>query len=168
MKARHGTRMVQVVTADWLLHLILDEPPQLLENAWRSQRVEYYRRLEPTEAPRDVEPYKPPKERLHKVLRLEDDASDRMWNILLRDDELNKMEEATEKATFDQARQSVKMDSAEEITDKVLKLHLDDSWVDEKGRLQHSKLFVDHTGPAKRGWTKTDVDMTHQLPLMQV
>ena len=36
------------------LQLILDEPPELIMNQWIKSRVEYYKRLEPTDAVRDV------------------------------------------------------------------------------------------------------------------
>ena len=36
------------------LQLILDEPPQQLYNDWVKSRLEYYKRVEPTAAPRDV------------------------------------------------------------------------------------------------------------------
>ena len=52
------------------------------------------------------------------------------------------MEEDAEKLAFDQATNSVKMDSAEEITE----------------------VWVDTTGTAKRGWTKKDEEKTHQMP----
>ena len=46
---------------------------------WRQERVRYYERMEPTEAPRDKTPYHPPQEKVAKTLRLEDEASDAMW-----------------------------------------------------------------------------------------
>ena len=36
------------------LQLILDEPPQALYKAWTKSCLEYYKRVEPTAAPRDV------------------------------------------------------------------------------------------------------------------
>ena len=130
MKGRHGTRMVQVVTKDWMLQIILDEPPQILENKWRNDRVEYYKRLEPTEAPRDAEPYLPPKGKKAKALRLENEASDRMWELLLVDDKLNDLKHVKEQAALlagsaeakaDRMDTQEEMDDADSITDPMLK-----------------------------------------------
>ena len=42
MKGKFGTRMVQVITRTWLLQLVLDDPPQDLENKWQKDRIAYY------------------------------------------------------------------------------------------------------------------------------
>ena len=108
----------------------------------------------------DEEPYTAPKEKMHKVLRLEGEASDRMWRILLNDDEFNKTEQEVEKTEFEATKEYVMMDSANDIADDMLKLHLSDSWMDENGRLQHGKVWVDTKGPAKHGWKKMEPKTT--------
>ena len=154
MKGRHGTRMVHIITKEWMLQLILDEPPDALERAWRDERVQYYRRVEPTEAPRDTEPYLPPASKQAKALRLENEASDRMWQLLLRDDEINELKVATEHAArlkeTKEAGEDTSIPSADEITDSLLKIHLEDKWT-EGSRLCHSKVWLEHDGPGKKG-----------------
>ena len=158
MKGRHGTRMVQVIAKDWMLQLILDEPPEALELSWRNDRVKYYQRLEPTEAPRDTQPYIPPKSKNAKALRLEDEASDRMWTLLLSDDHINELKHADEQAELICQADSAKLDrmsTAADITEPLLKLRLDDDKWMEGSRLQHGTVWVDTKGPGYKGHTKS-------------
>ena len=57
-QARGASRFVQLIGehrgAKVNLQLILDEPPQQLYNSWVKSRLECYKRVEPTAAPRDV------------------------------------------------------------------------------------------------------------------
>ena len=73
------------------LQMVLDEPPQALHNQWIKDRVEFYKRVEPVAAPRD--------ERLELVggkanrLRFSSTnglgpTSDAIWNIILRNEEI--------------------------------------------------------------------------------
>ena len=156
MKGRHGTRMVQVVTETWKLQMILDEPPQDLENAWRAERVQYYQRVEPTEAPRDVEPCMPRSGRNEKALRLEGEASDRMWQLLLDDDEINSLKEATEHGKLLAVQRGPKDEEiplAEDIEDSLLKLHMADEYM-EGNRICRSRIWVDTKGPGLTGHNK--------------
>ena len=84
MEGRHGTRMVQVITQTWMLQLVLDDPPQKLWNKWMEMRIEYYKRREPCEAPRDKRPWAPKTQKIH-TLRLENKASGAMWALLLKE-----------------------------------------------------------------------------------
>ena len=57
-QGRGASRFVQLVGehrgTKVNLQLILDEPPQQLYNDWVKSRLEYYKRVKPTAAPRDV------------------------------------------------------------------------------------------------------------------
>ena len=54
---RGGTRLLQIT--GWhkdkatCLQLVMDEPPEQLYNQWIRDRMEFYKRVEPTEPPRD-------------------------------------------------------------------------------------------------------------------
>ena len=153
MKGRHGTRMVQVITADWMLQIILDEPPEALEKQWRNDRIMYYKRLEPTEAPRDKSPYLPPDAKRHKAIRLEGEAANRMWELLLKDDEINELKESAEQARIMQQAMTAKGDAlptADEITDDLLKVHLSDKFMDGN-RVVNAKVWLDTKGPGLKG-----------------
>ena len=64
----------------------MDEPPQAMETAWVQRRCKCYAALEPLEAPRDEAPFVPRDAPL--TLRLEDEASERMWRLLLESDNM--------------------------------------------------------------------------------
>ena len=73
------------------MQLILDEPPEKLYNEWVKSRLEFYKRIEPTAAPRDI------------ALQVDPDLTNRLlfscqnnmglvsaaiWQILLQNPEL--------------------------------------------------------------------------------
>ena len=64
-----------------IIQLILDCPPQALWNKWCKDRCEYYKRMEPVDAVRDVPPLKP--EGARHVFRAEGPLSDSIWQALL-------------------------------------------------------------------------------------
>ena len=49
-----GTRLLQIRAGKAILQLVLDEPPDGLYNRWVKERLEYYRRVEPSAPLRDV------------------------------------------------------------------------------------------------------------------
>ena len=49
-----GTRLLQIRAGKAILQLVLDEPPEGLYNRWVKERLEYYRRVEPSAPLRDV------------------------------------------------------------------------------------------------------------------
>ena len=49
-----GTRLLQIRAGKAILQLVLDEPPEGLYNRWEKERLEYYRRVEPSAPLRDV------------------------------------------------------------------------------------------------------------------
>ncbi|CAE7235948.1 ppsC [Symbiodinium sp. CCMP2592] len=68
------------------LQLILDEPPQHLYEAWVKDRIEFYKRVEPTAAPRDrsrrVNPSLSSRLRFSKT-NLMGQVSDMIWSVVL-------------------------------------------------------------------------------------
>jgi hypothetical protein len=87
-----GTRLLQILTKDWIMNIILDEPEQHVETKWQNERIAYYSRLEPHDAPRDVKPYISP-QKVAKRLRLEGEDSDKMWRMVMQNHELHEYEE---------------------------------------------------------------------------
>lgn len=98
-KGRTGTRMLQIITKDWLMNIILDETPQDLETRWQNERMAYYSRLEPHAAPRDVKPYFHPT-KVAKRLRLTGRYSDAMWAMVMENHELQEYTEIERLATM--------------------------------------------------------------------
>ena len=78
---------VLIYDGDHIIVLDLDMPPQQLRERWIDERTQYYQRLEPNEAPRDMPPpvldYK-----INKV-RLRGTASDEAWKIIYGDFDLD-------------------------------------------------------------------------------
>ncbi|CAE7030906.1 ppsC [Symbiodinium sp. CCMP2592] len=72
------------------LQLILDEPPQHLYEAWVKDRIEFYKRVEPTAAPRDrslrVNPSLSSRLRFRKT-NLMGQVSDMIWSVVLSNPE---------------------------------------------------------------------------------
>ena len=73
-----------------VLQMVLDEPPERLYNRWVKDRIEFYKRLEPTAPLRDV-PLKVDPNPVHR-LRLSisnglGQVSDAIWNIVLANPE---------------------------------------------------------------------------------
>ena len=161
MKAKHGTRMVQVITANWFLLIILDEPPLGLLNRWRAERVKYYERMEPTEAPRDKTPYHPPQEKVSKTLRLEKEASDKMWVLLLGDEQLNAVETVAQKDEIHEVGAKLRENTAREaaaLNDEVIRKKMEESWK-EGDRVVRPNVYIDPAGAARVG-----TDMTKMPP----
>ena len=140
-----------------MLQLVLDEPPTDLENKWRDDRVKYYQRVEPTEPPRDEAPVLIHASKRPRALRLEDEASNRMWELLLKDDEINflqektKHEEIMEHIKESSTSMASDLPKAEDITDPLLKLLVEDKYSEESGRITHTKVWVDTKGPGLTG-----------------
>ncbi|CAE7034874.1 ppsC [Symbiodinium sp. CCMP2592] len=72
------------------LQLILDEPPQHLYESWVKDRIEFYKRVEPTAAPRDrslrVNPSLSSRLRFSKT-NLMGQVSDMIWSVVLSNPE---------------------------------------------------------------------------------
>ena len=80
-----------------------------------------------------------------------------MWEILLRDDEINSLKEATEHTNIlneERKNASEDLPTADDITDSLLKIHLEDKYT-EGSRLCHSKIWVEHQGPGLKGHNKS-------------
>ena len=74
-----GTRLLQIT--GWhkdkatCLQLVMDEPPEQLYNQWIRDRMEFYKRVEPTEPPGD------------ERLVFGDASTPRMWSVILSNPE---------------------------------------------------------------------------------
>lgn len=54
-KSKMGSsRFLQITSDNVVLQMVLDEPPKRLYNRWVKDRIEFYKRLEPTAPLRDV------------------------------------------------------------------------------------------------------------------
>ena len=71
--------MLVLATKSRSLQLVVDEPPQNLYNEWARDRIKFYERFEPNEAPRDAHP---PKQAMDR-LRLPGVASTVFWEAIL-------------------------------------------------------------------------------------
>ena len=49
-----SSRFLQITSGNVVLQMVLDEPPERLYNRWVKDRIEFYKRLEPTAPLRDV------------------------------------------------------------------------------------------------------------------
>ena len=105
-------------------------------------------RVEPTEAPRDNTPYLPPKSKNAKALRLENEASDRMWELLLREKALDDLRAEEHEALFEQSRKAD--EEYHEISEGLLNLTFEDSKLTmaHGARIEKRSVWLDHTGPA--------------------
>ena len=85
-----SSRFLQITSANVVLQMVLDEPPERLYNRWVKDRIEFYKRLEPTAPLRDV-PLKVDPNPVHR-LRFSisnglGNVSDAIWNIVLANPE---------------------------------------------------------------------------------
>ena len=75
--------MVEIYTGDHIIQLVLDEPPEDAENKWAKERIELYKRLEPSEPPLDEAPINFDKDgRPVDRIIYNGEHSDRIWRIL--------------------------------------------------------------------------------------
>ena len=85
-----SSRFLQITSGNVVLQMVLDEPPERLYNRWVKDRIEFYKRLEPTAPLRDV-PLKVDPNPVHR-LRFSisnglGNVSDAIWNIVLANPE---------------------------------------------------------------------------------
>ena len=85
-----SSRFLQITSGNVVLQMVLDEPPERLYNRWVKDRIEFYKRLEPTAPLRDV-PLKVDPNPVHR-LRFSisnglGNVSDSIWNIVLANPE---------------------------------------------------------------------------------
>ena len=80
-----GTRLLQIRAGKAILQLVLDEPPEGLYNRWVKERLEYYRRVEPSAPLRDVSivDQKVPRFRFSQTTQT-DHVSNAIWELILR------------------------------------------------------------------------------------
>ena len=83
-----GTRLLQIRAGKAILQLVLDEPPDGLYNRWVKERLEYYRRVEPSAPLRDVSvvDQKVPRFRFSRTTQT-GHVSDAIWELILRNPE---------------------------------------------------------------------------------
>ncbi|WP_428379736.1 hypothetical protein [Marinobacter adhaerens] len=83
-----GTRLLQIRAGKAILQLVLDEPPNGLYNRWVKERLEFYRRVEPSAPLRDVSvvDQKVPRFRFGNTTQT-GHVSDAIWELILRNPE---------------------------------------------------------------------------------
>ena len=83
-----GTRLLQIRAGKAILQLVLDEPPDGLYNRWVKERLEFYRRVEPSAPLRDVSvvDQKVPRFRFGNTTQT-GHVSDAIWELILRNPE---------------------------------------------------------------------------------
>ena len=83
-----GARLLQIRAGKAILQLVLDEPPDGLYNRWVKERLEYYRRVEPSAPLRDVSvvDQKVPRFRFSRTTQT-GHVSDAIWELILRNPE---------------------------------------------------------------------------------
>ena len=135
MKGKSGTRMLQILTADWLMNIILDEPPEGLEAKWQNDRIAYYQRCEPHDAPRDVKPLLLPT-KVQKRIQLTGEDSATMWRLVMANHEL-----ADYKEIRDMADRALANEPDEQQDDQP----------DEEARLKLEKLTIAAVNRAMAG-----------------
>ena len=100
-----ASRFVVIYDGVHVLQLILDEPPTGPWNLWVKERIEYYMRMEPNDAPRDT-PATIPSTATTKRLAFAGPLSDKIWEILYSNPDMSAMEQLdvlAQKAINDQA-----------------------------------------------------------------
>ena len=85
-KEGKGARFIQLYTRGMVIQIILDSCPDSLWNKWCKDRIEYYKRMEPIEAVRDVSPIIPEGSRY--VFKAVGPHSDSIWTNILTDPSL--------------------------------------------------------------------------------
>ena len=85
-----SSRFLQITSGRTVLQLVLDEPPERLYNRWVKDRIEFYKRLEPTAPLRDV-PLKVDPNPVHRlrfsVSNGMGNISDAIWSVVLANPE---------------------------------------------------------------------------------
>ena len=83
-----GARLLQIRAGKAILQLVLDEPPEGLYNRWVKERLEYYRRVEPSAPLRDVSivDQKVPRFRFSQTTQT-GHVSNAIWELILRNPE---------------------------------------------------------------------------------
>ena len=85
-----SSRFLQITSGNVVLQMVLDEPPERLYNRWVKDRIEFYKRLEPTAPLRDV-PLKVDPNPVHRlsfsISNGLGNVSDAIWNIVLANPE---------------------------------------------------------------------------------
>ena len=84
MGKQFGQYSVFLYTYEVILCLILDAPPDELMTKWRRQRVEFYKRVEPSMPCRDERPTVPRGMKLTQI-QFTGEVSNRVWGVLLSD-----------------------------------------------------------------------------------
>ena len=104
-QGKGASRFVQLIGehrgAKVNLQLILDEPPQQLYNSWVKSRLEYYKRVEPTAAPRDVALEVDPDHTQRLKFSCQNDnanVSNAIWSVLLSNPDLEGLRKINELA----------------------------------------------------------------------
>ena len=81
-----SSRFLQITSGRTVLQLVLDEPPERLYNRWVKDRIEFYKRLEPTAPLRDV-PLKVDPNPVHRLRFSVSNGlghvSDAIWSVVL-------------------------------------------------------------------------------------
>ena len=85
---RAGGAHLQIRAGKAILQLVLDEPPEGLYNRWVKERLEYYRRVEPSAPLRDVSivDQKVPRFRFSQTTQT-GHVSNAIWELILRNPE---------------------------------------------------------------------------------
>ena len=85
-----SSRFLQITSGRTVLQLVLDEPPERLYNRWVKDRIEFYKRLEPTAPLRDV-PLKVDPNPVHRLRFSVSNGlghvSDAIWSVVLANPE---------------------------------------------------------------------------------
>ena len=85
-----SSRFLQITSGNMVLQMVLDEVPKRLYNRWVKDRIEFYKRLEPTAPLRDV-PLKVDPNPVHRLRFSMSNGlghvSDAIWNIVLANPE---------------------------------------------------------------------------------
>ena len=76
-----GSRQLNVFFENYIMQFIVDEPPDKAYRAWQIDRMEYYKRKEPTAALLDVAPTAPQGKTLRYIVK--GAASDALWERIL-------------------------------------------------------------------------------------
>ena len=104
-QGKGASRFVQLIGehrgAKVNLQLILDEPPQQLHNSWVKSRLEYYKRVEPTAAPRDVALEVDPDHTQRLKFSCQNgnaNVSNAIWSVLLSNPDLEGLRKINELA----------------------------------------------------------------------
>ena len=84
MGKRHGQHSAFLCTYTTVPCLILDAPPEDLLRRWTEERVEFYKRIEPSAPLRDERPVVP-RGSMPTQVQFTGEASDKVWAVLLSD-----------------------------------------------------------------------------------